>query len=85
MSLFSRGRQPGLCSLRFAALLTHLLNLLSKVLLLSLRQLVSVEVPRHVDAEVTCRGPPHLRNLVRRDLGEARDPGREVHDCPRAL
>ena len=43
MSLFSRGRQRGLCSVRFAALLTHLLELLSEVQLLSLRQLVSVE------------------------------------------
>ena len=50
MSLFSAGRQRGLCIVRFAALLTHLLDLLSEVLPLCLRQLVSVEVPRHVDA-----------------------------------
>ena len=45
MSLFSRGRQHSLYSFRLAALLAHLLDLLSEVLLLHLRQLVSVEVP----------------------------------------
>ena len=50
MSLFSGGRQRGLCIVRFAALLTHLLDLLSEVLPFQLRKFVSVEVPCHVDA-----------------------------------
>ena len=64
MPLFSRGRQPGLCSLRFAALLTHLLDLLAEVQLLGLRQLVSVEVPGHVNAEVTGRNPLQFDQLL---------------------
>ena len=84
MSLFSRGRQRGLCSVRFAALLTHLLELLSEVLSLQLRKLVSVEVPRHVDAEVTCRDPLQLDELVRRYLRETGDTVCEIYDSSRA-
>ena len=57
MSLFSRGRQPGLCSPRITALLKHLFELLSEVQLFGLRQLVAVEVPGHVDAEMSRRDP----------------------------
>ena len=46
MSLFSCGRQPGLCRVRLAALLAHLFELLSEVLLLQLRKLVSVRRSR---------------------------------------
>ena len=63
MSLFSRGRQHSLYSFRLAALLAHLLDLLSEVLLLHLRQLVSVEVPGHVDAEVPGGYPLQLGEL----------------------
>ena len=80
MSLFSRGRQPGLRSVRFAALLTHLLELLSEVLSLQLRKLVSVEIPGHVDTEVTCRDPLQLDELVRRYLRETGDTDCEIYD-----
>ena len=80
MSLFSSGRQPGLCSFRFTALSAHLLDLLSKICLLGLRQLVSVEVPGHVNAEATGRDPLQLDQLLGRDLREAGNPGREVDD-----
>ena len=65
MSLFGRRRQPGLCSFRITALLKHLLELLSEVQLLGLRQLVTVEVPGHVDAEVARRNPLQLGQLLR--------------------
>ena len=63
MSLFSCGRQPGLCRVGLAALLAHL-ELLSEVLFLQLRKLVSVEIPGHVDAEVTRRNPLQLDELL---------------------
>ena len=85
MSLFSRGRQHSLYSFRLAALLAHLLDLLSEVLLLHLRQLVSVEVPGHVDAEVACRDSLQLNQLFNRYLRETCDPGREIYDSSRAL
>ena len=64
MSLFGRRSQPGLCGFRITALLKHLPELLSKVCLLGLRQLVSVEVPGHVNAEVTGRNPLQLDQLL---------------------
>ena len=57
LPLFWRRCQPGLCSVRITALLKHLLELLSEVQLLGLRQLVTVEVSGHVDAEMSCRDP----------------------------
>ena len=57
MSLFGRRSQPGLCGFRITALLKHLLELLSKVQLLGLSQLVAVEVSGHVDAEMSSRDP----------------------------
>ena len=64
MPLFSRGRQPSLYSFRLAALLTHLLDLLSEVLPLHFRQLVSIEVSGHVDAEVSGGDPLQLNELI---------------------
>ena len=63
MPLFSCGRQSGLCSVRLAALLSHLLDLLAEVLPFQLRKFVSVEVPCHVDAEVACRDLFQLNKL----------------------
>ena len=53
MSLFSCGRQPGLCSVRIAALLAHLLELLSEALPFQLCKLVSIEILGYVNAKVT--------------------------------
>ena len=80
MSLFSCGRQPGLCRVGLAALLAHLLELLSEVLFLQFRKLVSVEIPGHVDTEVTCRDPLQLDELVRRYLRETGDTCCEIYD-----
>ena len=85
MSLFGRRSQPGLCSFRITALLKHLLELLSEVQLLGLRQLVTVEVPGHVDAEVSGRYPLELDQLAERYLLEASDPGLKVNDRPGSL
>ena len=84
MSLFSCGRQPGLCRVGLAALLAHLLELLSDVLFLQFRKLVSVEVPGHVDAEVSGRDPLQLDELFCRYLREAGNPSCEVYDSSRA-
>ena len=84
MSLFRGGRQPGLCSLRFAALATYLLQLLSEICLLGLRQLIAIEVPGHVNAEVAGRDALQLDQLLGRDLREAGDPSREIDDRSRA-
>ena len=84
MSLFSRGRQPGLCSVRLATLLAYLFELLSEILPLQLRQLVSVEIPRHVDAEVACRDPLQLDELFRRYLRKTGDASCKIYESPRA-
>ena len=84
MSLFSCGRQPGLCRVRLAALLAHLFELLSEVLLLQLRKLVSVEIPCHVDAEVACRDPLQLGELFRRYLRKTGDASCKIYESPRA-
>ena len=85
MSLFGRRSQPGLCSFRITALSKHFLELLSEIQLLGLRQLVAVEVSRHVDTEVSGRDPLELDQLVKRDPCEAPDPAFEVDDRPSAF
>ena len=83
MSLFRSGRQPGLCSLRFAALATYLLQLLSEICLLGLRQLIAIEVPGHVNTEVSGRDTLQLDQLLSRNLREAGNPSCEINDRSR--
>ena len=85
LSLFWRRRQPGLCSVRITALLKHLLELLSEVQLLGLRQLVTVEVSGHVDTEMPGRDPLEFDQLAERNLLEASDPSLEVNDRSSSL